>query len=54
MKTEILKFCEAYLNILNALPPVLKSATELTEKGSDSSLLQRPLIKLNDVRARLR
>ncbi len=54
MKTEISKFCEAYLNILNALPPVLKSATELTEKGRDSSLLQRPLIKLNDVRARLR
>ena len=54
MKTEISKFCEAYLNILNALPPVLKSAAELTEKGNEQTLLQRPLIKLNDVRARLR
>ncbi len=54
MKTEISKFCEAYLNILNALPSVLKNATEQTEKGGDQALLQKPLITLNDVRARLR
>src|SRR5213079_1725505 len=54
MKTEISKFCEAYLNILNALPPVLKSAAEQTEKGEDRALLQKPLMALNDIRARLR
>ena len=53
MKTEISKFCEAYLNILNVLPPVLKNAAEQTEKGEDQALLQRPLRALNDIRARL-
>ncbi len=54
MKTEISKFCEAYLSILNALPPALKNAAEQMEKGGDKALLQRPLASLNDIRARLR
>jgi len=54
MKTEISKFCEAYLNILNALPPALKVAAGQMEKAGGEELLQKPLATLNDVRARLR
>jgi hypothetical protein len=54
MKTEISKFCEAYLNVLNSLPPALKKATGEMEKAGSEELLQKPLATLNDVRARLR
>jgi hypothetical protein len=55
MKTEISKFCEAYLHVLNALPPALKDATAQLEKSPEAeTLLQRPLATLNDTRARLR
>jgi GTPase SAR1 family protein len=54
MKTEISKFCEAYVHVLNALPPALKNATAQMEKAGDEPLLQKPLATLNDVRARLR
>ena len=54
MKTEISKFCEAYLTVLNALPPAMKDATAAMEKGDAEGLLQRPLATLNDTRARLR
>ena len=54
MKTEISKFCEAYLAVLNALPPAMKDATAAMEKGDAEGLLQRPLATLNDTRARLR
>jgi len=54
MKTEISKFCEEYLNILNSLPPALKNATAEMEKAGEEALLQKPLATLNDVRARLR
>lgn len=54
MKTEISKFCEAYLHVLNALPPAMRDATAAMEKGDAEGLLQRPLATLNDTRARLR
>jgi hypothetical protein len=54
MKTEISKFCEAYLHVLNALPPAMREATAAMEKGDAEGLLQRPLATLNDTRARLR
>jgi hypothetical protein len=54
MKTEISKFCEAYLHVLNALPPAMREATAAMEKGDAEGLLQRPLATMNDTRARLR
>ncbi|HEY3898706.1 MAG TPA: dynamin family protein [Chthoniobacter sp.] len=54
MKTEISKFCESYLNVLNSLPPAIKNATGEMEKAGSEELLQKPLATLNDVRARLR
>jgi GTPase SAR1 family protein len=54
MKTEISKFCEAYVNVLNSLPSALKDATGHMEKAGDEPLLQKSLATLNDVRARLR
>ena len=54
MKTEISKFCEAYLHVLNALPPAMRDATAAMEKGDAEGLLQRPLATMNDTRARLR
>ncbi|MEP6669184.1 MAG: dynamin family protein [Chthoniobacter sp.] len=54
MKTEISKFCEAYLTVLNALPPTMRDATAAMEKGDATGLLQHPLAILNDTRARLR
>ncbi|MEA3207980.1 MAG: hypothetical protein QOE70_1037 [Chthoniobacter sp.] len=54
MKTEISRFCEASLNILQVLPPALKNAAENMEKVGDPALLHQPLAVLNDLRARLR
>ncbi|MDR3405738.1 MAG: dynamin family protein [Chthoniobacter sp.] len=54
MKTEISKFCEAYLTVLNSLPPTMRDATAAMEKGDAEGLLQHPLAILNDTRARLR
>ncbi|MEI9892987.1 MAG: dynamin family protein [Chthoniobacter sp.] len=54
MKTEISKFCEAYLTVLNSLPPTMRDATAAMEKGDADGLLQHPLAILNDTRARLR
>jgi len=54
MKTEITKFCETYRNVLNTLPPALKTATDALEKSDAQDLLKHPLDVLHDVRARLR
>ena len=54
MKTEIARFCEAYLHTLQPLPPALEAAAEQMTHGSDKALIAAPLATLNDVRARLR
>jgi hypothetical protein len=54
MKTEISKFCEAYLNVLNSLPPAINKAAGEMENAGSEELLEKPLATLNDVRARLR
>jgi energy-coupling factor transporter ATP-binding protein EcfA2 len=54
MKTEISRFCDDCLKILESLPPALDAAAEHFEQSGDPALFRLPLTKLNDVRARLR
>ena len=54
MKTEISRFCDDCLKILESLPPFLDTAAAHFEKSGDPALFRLPLTKLNDVRARLR
>ena len=54
MKTEISRFCDDCLKILESLPPSLDAAADHFEKSGDPALFRTPLTKLNDVRARLR
>src|SRR3984957_15689614 len=54
MKTEISRFCDDCLSILENLPPVLDAAAENFEKSGEPALFRLPLTKLNEVRARLR
>ena len=43
MKTEISRFCEACVTILEPLPPALNAAAEQMEKGREPELLAQPL-----------
>lgn len=54
MKTEIKRFCEIFLQRLEAVPPALRKAAEHMEQSREPALLQPTLVTLNDLRARLR
>jgi energy-coupling factor transporter ATP-binding protein EcfA2 len=54
MKTEISRFSDDCLKILESLPPALDAAADHFEKSGDPALFRLPLTKLNDVRAHLR
>jgi len=54
MKTEISRFSDDCLRILESLPPALDAAAEHFEKSGDPALFRLPLTKLNEVRAHLR
>ena len=54
MKTEISRFCEACVQLLEPLPSALQNATDRLEKCSEPELLVEPLAQLNDIRARVR
>jgi hypothetical protein len=54
MKTQISKFCEDYLRVLEPLPLRLQAAVEALEKCADDGITQVPKGRLNDIRARFR
>jgi energy-coupling factor transporter ATP-binding protein EcfA2 len=54
MKTEISRFCEACVNLLQPLLPRLDSALEDLGKSAPSPHLERPQTELGETRARLR
>jgi energy-coupling factor transporter ATP-binding protein EcfA2 len=54
MKTEISRFCEACVTLLEPLLPRLDSALEDLGKSGPSPLIERPEVELGETRARLR